>query len=208
MLIPLPNIVNKYKINLKGVFHIGAHLGEEARYYVPLGIKNVVWVEANPKLIQQLKLNVEKFGHKVINTAIGLEDGVELNFHVTNNGQSSSLLELDEHKKEHPQIHVTETIKVVTKTANTIISENNLDLSNYDFLNLDIQGTELDAIKSFGDNIKQFKYVYTEVNKKHLYKNCCLFDELSEYLDKHGFVLKDIRWTKHGWGDALYVKIN
>jgi FkbM family methyltransferase len=117
----------------------------------------------------------------------------EYDFKVTNNGESSSILELGTHKEKHPHIFVTETKKLKSKTLNSIISENNLDMSNFNFLNLDIQGAELLAIKGLGEQIDKIDYIYTEVNVDYLYENCALMSEIDEYLNSFGFSRVDTK---------------
>lgn len=54
MLIPLDYIFKKYKMNIKGIIHIGAHLCEELNEYLKYDIVNdkIIWVEANPELVE------------------------------------------------------------------------------------------------------------------------------------------------------------
>ncbi len=55
MLISLKEIKEKYNLEFKNIIHIGAHKAEELNDYVSAGIKKVVWVEANPTLVNYLK---------------------------------------------------------------------------------------------------------------------------------------------------------
>ncbi|NJN24998.1 MAG: hypothetical protein HC819_02945 [Cyclobacteriaceae bacterium] len=57
MLISLKYLKDKYKIVVENVLHIGAHKGEELELYNALGVKNVLWVEANPDLAKMLMIN-------------------------------------------------------------------------------------------------------------------------------------------------------
>ena len=74
------------------------------------------------------------------------------------------------------------------------------------FLNIDIQGAELLALKGMGNIINYFNYVYLEVNQEYVYKNCALVNEIDKYLSKYNFVRVETSWTKAQWGDALYIK--
>jgi hypothetical protein len=49
MLIKFNRICKKYGIP-KGIIHIGAHMMEERSDYISKGIKNILWVEANPSV--------------------------------------------------------------------------------------------------------------------------------------------------------------
>jgi len=208
MLIKFNDIVNKYG-KPKGIIHIGAHLMEEREDYISQGLNNTIWIEANPNVYKNIDfINDGSYSEMVFNYAISDSDNQVFSLNVTNNGQSSSILELDKHKIHHPHIYVTETIEVMSKRVDTLFKENNIDTSKYDFVNIDIQGAELLAIKGFGDTISNFKYIYTEVNTDTLYKDCALLNEIDEYLGNYGFKRVETSMTEFEWGDALYINKN
>jgi FkbM family methyltransferase len=208
MLIKFSEIVNKYG-RPKGIIHIGAHLMEERNDYKSQGLYNTIWVEANPKVYSNIEfVNNEPNNERVFNYAISDEDNKLYEFNITNNGQSSSILKLNKHKIHHPQIHVSEVINVNSKRMETLLLENNINIDNYDFLNIDIQGAELLALKGFGNLLNNIKYIYTEINTNTLYKDCALVSEIDEYLSKYGFKRVETSMTEFEWGDALYIKIN
>lgn len=202
MLINFNDIVDKYGMP-KGVIHIGAHLMEEKNDYISNGLFNTIWIEANPTLYKSIKNN-----GIVYNYVVSDKDDTLVNFNITNNGQSSSILDLDKHKIHHPQIYISNIITLKSKRMDTIIKENNIDINNYDFLNIDIQGAELLALKGFGDLLNNIKYIYTEINTNTLYKNCALVGEIDKYLKKYKFKRVETSMTEFEWGDALYKKIN
>jgi FkbM family methyltransferase len=208
MLIKFNDIVNKYG-KPKGVIHIGAHLLEERNDYLSHGLNNTIWIEANPKIYSQIEhVNNKNSNERAFNFAISDIDNVMCKFNITNNGQSSSILELDKHIEHHPHIHVTEILNVNSKRMDSLINENDINVSDYDFINLDIQGAELLALKSFGELIKNFNYIYTEVNIASIYKNCALITEIDEYLNNYNFERVETTITQFEWGDALYLKKN
>ena len=86
-----------------------------------------------------------------------------------------------------------------------------LILSRLNFINLDIQGKELDALKSMANYIQYVKYIYTEVNTEKVYKDCGLLSEIDEYLKEKGFVRVACHMYSEygkccGWGDAFYIR--
>jgi len=205
MLITFNSIVQKYG-KPKGVIHIGAHLMEERDDYINEGINNIIWIEANPSVFSVINKKQISKNEKVFNYTISDTDNQIINFYITNNGQSSSILELDKHKIYHPSIFITETIQTQTKRMDTIVLEKNIDIGLYDFLNIDIQGAELLALKGFGDLINNIKYIYTEINTNTLYENCALINDIDEYLNSYGFKRVETELTDFEWGDALYIK--
>lgn len=201
MLIPFKDIVRKYG-KPKGILHIGANIGEEADAYYNAGVKTVCWIEANPELLPTLRANVDKYGHKVIPACVGDMEGFEVVFHVSNNaGQSSSFLELGTHKTQHPEVHYVKDIVMKTRRLDQMSC-----WGGYDFIALDIQGAELKALKGLGDYLKDFKYVYAEVNRKHVYKDCALLPEMDAYLKGFGFKRVAIAPWIGDWTDALWIK--
>lgn len=195
-----------------GVVHIGAHLGEECEDYVKCGFKKIVWIEANKSLLKELfdrtnKIcNQVKVSQTIIPAVVSDVDGEEVNFNITNNGQSSSILELGTHLQHHPHVQVSEVRKLKTIKFKTLVEKEKINLENYWFLNLDIQGAELKALKGFEELLSGFTAIYTEVNEEEVYKGCCTIKELDEYLATFGFSRIKTKMTEFKWGDALYVK--
>lgn len=205
MLIELKTLLQKYNFKPKGIMHLGAHTGQEVYSYTECGVTDVVWIEANPKVIDRLCQCVKPYGHLVINACVSDAIGQEVVFNVTNNEESSSILELGTHLRHHPHVHVTETMRLTTTTLKKLYEDYKLE-DKYDFLNIDIQGAELLALKGLADYLNRFKYLYLEVNKEHLYKEGALIGELDEYLTKFGFKRVETIMTEYQWGDAFYIK--
>jgi FkbM family methyltransferase len=204
MLIKFKELVEKYG-KPKGVIHIGAHMLEEQKQYLEYSLDNTIWVEANPKIYQKA-ISKLKNSEKLFNHTICDVNDETMIFNVTNNGQSSSILELDVHKKYYPQINVTERIEVKSIRMDKLISDNNINILDYDFLNLDIQGAELLALKGFGEILNHIKFIYTEVNTNTLYKNCALLEDIDAYLCNYDFERVEIKMNRDEWGDAFYIK--
>lgn len=206
MLIKFETICEKYGVP-KGIIHIGAHMLEERSAYLSKGLRNTIWVEANPSVYERARDSIAlNQNEKLLNATISDTDGLCVDFHIANNGQSSSMLEMGTHKERHPAVRFTNTIKVKTKRMDTLISENNFSIGDYNFITLDIQGSELLAIKSFGELISKFDFIYTEVNTNYLYKGCALISEIDEYLKGFGFQRMETEMTHNEWGDAFYMR--
>jgi FkbM family methyltransferase len=186
-----------------GVLHVGAHLAEEASDYEKFGWLPVIWVEAQPDLVAKLVSNLDASKHKVIEAAIWEEGGVAFKLHIASNSQSSSLLNFGSHSDSYPDITFVSEIDVITKRLDSLVKKEEMP----NFVNLDIQGVELSAIKSLGNLLLSVDYIYTEVNKNEVYKDCTLVKDLDEYLSVNGFERVSTRWyLKEGWGDALYIR--
>lgn len=205
MLIELDYLYNKYHINATGVLHIGASTGQEAEKYHKHGLK-VVWIEAIPEVFKQLKRNVLQYtGSVCINACVSDRDGDMVDFNISNNeGQSSSMFEFGTHTIAHPGIVFTNKLRLHTLRVDSILKERNIPAHEYDFVNLDIQGAELKALK--GMDLSHVRYVYCEVNVQELYKGIPLLPEIDEYLLKYDLHRVETNMTNWGWGDAFYIR--
>jgi FkbM family methyltransferase len=209
MLIPFSELVSKYNLKPTGVIHIGGSHAEELEAYTQNGIQNMIWIEAIPEVFEKMKAKLEPSPSALpINACIADVDGKEVDFYVTNNeGQSSSMLGLNLHREVHPDVHVIRTIKCKTRTVDSLVKERGFDFTYYDFLNIDLQGAELLALKGMHDNMHKINYAYLEVNEKELYTRCALLPEIDAFMKAHGFIRVELKWAGDtGWGDAFYLR--
>lgn len=205
MLIPVREISRIWGIRPNSILHVGAHLAEEYADYAELQWAEefgIIWIEAQEDLLPVIESTISGSKGKVVHAAVWDEDDVELELKITNNSQSTSLLNFGTHKEDYPNIEVTNSISMRTKRIDSILDAD----AKIEFLNLDIQGVELRALKSLGARIKDARWIYTEVNKQSVYKDCALISEIDLFLAKQGFTRVATFWVSgRGWGDALYV---
>ena len=203
MLFNFHDLIQKHNIVLKGILHVGAHECEELPLYETYLQRNqIVWIDALPDKVQ-FSRNAYP-GVQIIEAAVSNEEK-EVTFHRANNGQSSSILELGTHLTHYPYIHYVDHFNVTTKRIDQLLQENYPDFS-FNFINLDIQGTELSALKGMESYLEHVDYVYTEANLEPLYEGACLIDELDDFMTKHGFMMVDEAPTPYRWSDVLYIK--
>lgn len=202
MLIPLRDLIQFWDINSTGVVHVGAHQAEEAEDYLRLGFGNVVWIEAQPDLIEGLRRKISP-PSRVIQALVWNKSGMKMNLRVASNGQSSSVFELGTHKESYPHIKVSGIAELTTSRLDDILPKD----IKYNFLNLDIQGAEFEAIEGLGSLLAQFDYIYTEVNRAQLYKGIKEIKAIDEYLQGNSFRRVATVWTDADWGDALYIRV-
>jgi hypothetical protein len=193
-----------FKVNVSGILHIGAHKCEELETYLKYTtLDKILWIEAIESLIKQ---NLEKNPNlKILNAVVSNEDGKDIEFKITNLTNCSSILNLKYHKEIHPNIKVVETVKIKTKTIQTLYKENNINPSEYNTLVMDIQGAELLALEGMGSGLNNINNIYIEVNEKELYEGCCDLNSLDKYLIDFGFERKYLALL-NGYGNAFYLK--
>jgi len=202
-------VFRRYKIQTRGVLHLGANTGQEAEIYEKLGIQRVIWVEALEDVHARLVENVAKYpGHTALCACLSDKDGDNVVFNRANNeSQSSSFLELGTHAKEYPGTVYTERIGMRTVRADTLLKYHDLRVGPGWFLNVDLQGAELLALKGLGDLLWCFSYAYIEVNIRELYKGCPMVEEIDAYLEPFLLVGRELKLMPQGWGDKLYTRI-
>jgi FkbM family methyltransferase len=201
MLIPLHELVRKYNVYFRGVLHVGAHECEELNDYERYLPRNkILWIEAMPHKVNQCK---QRYQNLLIENAI-VSDVVEnVKFKISNNGQSSSMLDFGLHSHYHPDVHYVTGFDGTTSLLKDILPKYDIQ---YNFLNFDIQGAELKALKGMEEHLNTVDYLYTEVNSDYVYKDCALIGELDDYLQKFGLFRVETKWTDCKWGDAFYIR--
>lgn len=203
MLISVRQLERYWAVKPAGVLHVGAHEAEELTDYQAAGWLPVVWVEGLPDKAVLLQERLRRTADQhVISALVWDTDGESLTMWRTNNGQSSSALPLGTHRVEHPEVWVVEELSVQSSRLDTLLQGT---AHRFDFINLDIQGAELRALRGLGDGIRSVRWVYCEVNEKPLYVGAPLVSEIDAYLAPLGFHRVDTDMTPHGWGDALYA---
>lgn len=204
-----PSIISKvWGLRPASIVHVGAHHGEEMGLYSASGwgSEKVLWIEALPEKAEAVKKKILEKGLTssfVECATCWSEAGIELDFHETNNGESSSVLPLGEHATEYPEIKVVKRHKFISRRLDEVVPQ---DFGTIDLLNLDIQGAELEALKGLGSRINMVSAVYSEINLRPLYRGGAMLGELDDWLREQGFDLVDLHALKQGWGDALWVR--
>jgi FkbM family methyltransferase len=196
--------------NRLGVIHVGASAAEERDWYYTRGFEPIYWIEADPNKIFNIQDNIREYENQYcINAAISDKEE-EVNFYITSNeGVSSSLMV----PNLRPEIYdnqshvVSETIKVKTKTLKRVIEEYRLNLKDINFLSMDIEGSELNALKSLGDLVKEFEFIQCEYHTHENYIGCPMLTELVEYLKPFGFEVIGSQDSGEEWGDVLFKKV-
>ena len=209
MIIPTEHILKilkHFNLDITGVLHIGAHECEEMTLYKKMGLtpKDIVWMDAIPTKVEEAR---QRLIPNVYHALVTDQVDVETTLHISNNVQSSSILNLKTHLTAHPGVHFTKDIVVKSTTIDTFFERNKLEIPKYNFWNIDIQGAELKALLGGEICLKFAKALYLEVNEEELYEGCPLKPALDYYLSSKGFTcVAQVMWGNCGWGDALYVR--
>ena len=202
MLLDFDKLYEKYNMKINGVIQIGAHYGQEHHIYKNKGVEKIVYFEPLKKNFEILNNNVGK-DSICFNMALGNENrDVEMFVESANNGMSSSVLKPDLHTQQYP--HITFDSKELVKMSK--LDDVDFDFSNHNFINIDVQGYEIEVFKGSTNILKNIDYIISEVNRESLYENCTMVWALDEFLSEYGFERVETEWIGGNWGDALYVK--
>lgn len=202
MIFDLKNLKEKYNLDIKGVIHVGAHFGKEFQIYEDLKIKNSIFFEPSSKTFKILKHNI---GDKTIlvNKAVGNENKkIEINLETSNEGQSNSILTPKIHLNQYPHIQFFEKEEVDMVRLDDFLQ----NPKDYNFMNIDVQGYELEVLKGSEKLLENIDYIMVEINRAEVYENCAMIDDLICFLKPYKFKLVEQDWLGGTWGDGFFIK--
>ncbi len=208
----IKNILNDYKIKRVGSIHIGAHIAEELAEYEDMGILNLLYIEANPRVIEELKnkvitnyegnLNIELYNLAVSNCKRSKQ------MYLTEAMMCSSLFELSEEYKSRPDGRWPHSIQEVKcEPLDFFIKIRQIDMSKYNILVMDTQGSELEILEKATKTLKDIDLIKAEVFYKPIYKDIITHKKVKKLLKNRGYVLvyEDMATNKLS-SDCYFIK--
>ncbi|GGA40202.1 hypothetical protein CYANOKiyG1_58420 [Okeania sp. KiyG1] len=206
-MLDINDLCQKHSVKLRGAIHVGAYEGKEVAQYRSMGVEKTLFIEANPVVFERLQANVVGYPNvKVVNCAVSNIDGT-VTMNLTSLDQSSSILPLKKVKEHYPNIKETNKITVKSRRIDTLLQELELNPSDFNIINLDIQGAELLALEGATNLLQHIDAINTEVNYEELYEGCALIEKIDDFLEKEGFERVATTTPYHpSWGDAFYVR--
>lgn len=126
----------------------------------------------------------------IYNSAIGNSNS-EMEMNISQSEDSSSLLTITELQDEiFPGTKKKNTQIVNLSKLTDFISFN--ELNNNSLIKIDVQGFELEVLKSASDLLNKIKYVYVECSFRELYKNQASANDIINLLAANDFKLSGI----------------
>lgn len=189
-------------MNITGIIHIGAHYGEEISDYINNGIRDIILFEPLSDNFRILEQNVKELNANIVGyqVALGSSSGTAIMYVSSNEKQSSSILKPKVHLTHHPNVSFTSTEIVEVKTLDQF------EICNFNFINMDVQGYELEVLRGASKTLPHVDYVYCEVNRDEVYENNAFIEQIDEYLSQYNLDRVETDWGGGIWGDALYTK--
>ena len=176
--------------NVNGVIHIGASTGQERTHYSQCDL-NVLWIEANPTVFSELLSNLLNFPRqRALNYLVDYSNNSNVLFNIaSNSGESSSLLQLKDHKIMYPDVSYVAVKYLESRTLDYIVDHERIVLSKYNALILDVQGAELRVLQGASKSMKKLLYIQVEVADFQAYKSCPILSEMTSFMNQNNFEL-------------------
>jgi len=204
------NLFTTYDLDRKGLIYLGANTGQLLWSWIFLGFSDVLAVEPQPEKFAILKHHVnlaqgildarnEFIGPAPVprifpvEAAVTEQDGtVALN--IMSNSNLTSVLEPNETmiheltKDSHPGIKLASRVEVTARRLDTLIHQlPDGKPSDYNFLYMNIQGSELNALKGAPETLDHLQFILLEVNYTERYFGCPSEEAIKAFLEPFGF---------------------
>ena len=198
------------------VVEAGAFNGNDTQKMANLWPKGTIHTfEPVPEIFVQLKKNTAHLPNVHCHQLALSDQNGTAQFHLAEKPEKPGVptqagsLRKPKKRLQWSSIQFPRTINVQTITLDSWVQQNNID--HVDFLWLDIQGQELDVLKTAPHILPTVKVIYTEVSFIESYENQPLCEEVKTWLEQHGFkeVGRDFTDQKKWFfGNALFVQQN
>ncbi len=208
----IDRLTHEFLRDVSGVIHIGASRGQEGAIYEKNDL-DVVWVEPIPEVFEILEKNIKSHPkHQAFQYLVTNIDDKKYKFRISNNkGESSSILDFKMSKELWPEIRYTRTIILKGITLPTLCKREQIDVSKYNALVVDVQGAELLVLEGALPILDNFKYIKVEVADFESYKKCCQIGDMEDFMKEYGYseIARHKHWLrmwKYHYYDIVYKK--
>ncbi len=186
------------------ILEAGANNGDDTFELSSIWTKGSVYAfEPSPKSFKRLQKAIKnKKNVKIFPYALSDTNG-KIPFYVNNdNSGSSSLLE----RSKEAGKNFLNTAKIIVKsyTMDKWAEKNNIP--KVDFMWLDMEGFELQALKKSENILKTTKVIFTEINFDEYWYGTTKYEELKRFLEERGFIEVWSEYAPGVQGDSLFIK--
>jgi FkbM family methyltransferase len=186
----------------RSLIHVGANEGQERYVYESMGLE-VLWVEPIPEVFARLERNIRGIRmQRAAKALLSDKPGRTRKLNISNNnGLSSSIFELAEHRTIWPDVHYIDQIECITATLDDLLPL----LPSPDALVLDTQGSELMVLAGAEDTLRGVRTLKVEAADFRSYEGGCSDVDLVGFLSARGFELHNRRrFAKHPGGGGYF----
>ncbi len=188
------------------VFEAGAQFGEDTSWMSEMWPEGKIYsFEPNPEAYPKLEQVAAKYKNIITDQrALSDKEGI-FAFYIAG-GASSLLKPAQGFNDAYFHADLEHPTMVPVTTIDTWAKKNNI--SHVDFMWLDMEGNELNALKAATSILHTVRAIFMEVNLNIFWEKCVLHKEMKEWLESRGFeqVWEDMMpdWQ----GNVLFVNKN
>jgi FkbM family methyltransferase len=145
--------------------------------------------EPIPETAEWCKKNIKDRNNIIFyEKAIGSIDG-QIKFHKVINGNigASSLYKANDNH-HYGKSYVQEEIQIDCIRGDSFLKNNSIE--KIDLIWMDVQGAEIEVLKSFNKNLYNIKAVHSEVGLDRVYKNATIKKELINFMEDNDFFVE------------------
>jgi FkbM family methyltransferase len=207
-ILDLTKIISTENIKIRGIIHVGAHYGEQHSIYKNWEVNRVIYFEPIKGTFETLSKRItdaELYNFALGNQSKAVEMYVERQSQLGLDacGMSSVLTPISDISSHFN----TEKQKVEMRRLDEF------NFTDCNFLNIDTQGYELEVLKGSENTLNYIDCILIEVWRNNTtspiqYKGAPVIEEITNFLENHGFILHQVDWAGGCWGDAFYKKQN
>ena len=201
------DIVRPFLPNHPTILEAGCHSGEDTI------ILAAAWPEGHLYAFEPVRRFIENAKTQIARDnitnvsiypfALSSKSGKQTFYYSTNIGAASSLLESNEQMIDVCDYQDAQ-MQVDCVNLDEWAKKNNVD--HIDFMWLDMEGNELNVLRSAPDILKTTRVILTEANFREFRKGSVQFKDLMSFLTSNGFKLHKI-WGSPTWqGTALFLR--
>jgi len=201
MIFRIDELKREFGIRPRIVAHVGAHYGEEVDEYLASGVESIYLFEPLAANCDVIRPTIRGKPVQLHQVALGAASGTGSMWVSSNEKQSSSLLEPKKHIDQYPHITFADRVEVEIGRLDDYVGDEGVD-----FLNMDVQGYELEVLKGGEMTLSSVQALITEVNRAELYAHCVQVEELDAFLAAFSLQRVKTDWCGGSWGDALYLR--
>jgi FkbM family methyltransferase len=202
-----------FKKDIKFLFELGARDCNESIYFAnSLPNANIYSFECNPDTLKACRDKVARVRNlTLVESAVSEVDG-EVSFYKINtektettwkNGNPGASSLFQSSGKYEVENYVQDEVKVKSSRLDTFLKEKQIE--RIDALWMDIQGSELSALKGLGEYITKVSIIHLEVEFFEIYKNQPLFKDIKKFLNGNSFYLYTFTSIGKFSGDAVFI---
>lgn len=203
------SVMRKYLPKAPTILEAGAHVGVDTLAMSKVWPQGRVYAfEPVPEIYHKLVANLQQRKNVTCHPfALSGATGTARMF-VSSGGSdgSSSLLPPKEHLRDHPDVTFERQITVNCVTLDEWAQQEGVE--QIDLLWLDLQGHELNVMRSGTHILERVSAIYTEVNLKETYTGAALYPELRAWLEERGFKVEKEAIPWEDGGNVLFVRKN